>query len=70
MPFDRETEVRSVSAAECFLRDYGTDGGSNRCSEKKKSTSVQLDESICGVGKKNALEDRRYGRKGIRFYGD
>lgn len=52
MPFDRETEVRSVSAAECFLRDYGTDGGSNRCSEKKKSTSVQLDESICGVGKK------------------
>ena len=70
MPSCGESGVRSLSAAECLIRNHGTDGGSNCCSEKKKSTSVQLDESICGVGKKNALEDRRYGRKGIRFYGD
>ena len=38
--FDRESEVRGISAAECFLRDHGTDGSSDCYGKREKRTSV------------------------------
>ena len=40
MPSCGESEVRSLSAAECFLRDHGTDGSSDCYGKREKRTSV------------------------------